>query len=80
MLKIKLPGPAPVAQWLSSVGSALEAWVQFPGGDLHHLSTTGHAATAAQTQEESWQQMVAQGESSSAKKKNNSYLMCFYCS
>ena len=56
------PGePAPVAQWLSLVCSALMAPVQFPSTDLHHLSVSGHAMEAAHIQkEEDWQRMLAQ--------------------
>ena len=51
--------------------SALAAWVQFPGTDLHNPSVGGHAVTTAHIQkEEDGQQMLAQGESSSAKNKN----------
>ena len=69
-IQLESPGPAPVAQWLSSVDSALVAWVWFPGLELHHLSVCGYAAVMAHIRkEEDWQWMLAQGESSSAKTK-----------
>ena len=65
-----------MTQQLSLSHSALAAWVQFPGMDLHHLSVSDHAVVAAHLQKEhDWQWMLAQGESSSGKKKRISILI-----
>ena len=64
-----------MAKWLSSVCSALVAWVWFPHRDLHHSSVSDHTVAVDHIQKKKyWQQMLAQGESSSEKNKLDSWL------